>query len=211
MAWIWEWFFYSLFTWESIISTYRFIGLYIKNIIHFKAGKTIIHWSYSRGKIPHQMWIIMSFTSVNRNEKTRSYQLVFLRFCFSLYEMKCRPWECFQTFQFFVQCKIQHKRKSHPMRKKYVFNLTNLFFKLAQRKLFTSTMIHISNSIVTKKIFNFIPLIVRLFKLKYVLNAKLFIYDKTFMAPKTYVCKWRRRFFANIWAIFISREFSILQ
>ena len=30
------------------------------------------------------------------------------------------------------------------MRKKYVFNLTNLFFELAQRKLFTSTMIDIS-------------------------------------------------------------------
>ena len=73
------------------------------------------------------------------------------------------------------------------MRKKYVFNLTNLFFKLAQRKLFTSTIFR--KYIVTKKIFYFIQSIVGLFTLKYVLNAKFFIYDKTFMAPKTYVCK----------------------
>ena len=33
----------SLLTLECIILTYRFIGLYIKNIIHLKAGKPIIH------------------------------------------------------------------------------------------------------------------------------------------------------------------------
>ena len=68
------------------------------------------------------------------------------------------------------------------MRKKYVFNLTNLFFQTSPEKT-------VYLNVVTKIIFYFIPFIVGLFTLKYVLNAKFLIYDKTFMAPKTYVCK----------------------
>ena len=120
---------------EKVLFQHIVSLVYISRISYISRKEKLLYTDLkSRGKIPHQMWIIMSFTSVNRNEKTRSYQLVFLRFCFSLYEMKCRPWECFQTFQFFVQCKIQHKRKSHPMRKKYVFNLTNLFFQTSPEK-----------------------------------------------------------------------------